>query len=478
MNKESSGGGCLGFLIIAAIIYCVIAAYWQYILVIAIVGIALFIFYKTNKKKKEEARVNWISNHVSQLERATKPFVDVASRLQKELIDGDHYVKNEPDQEKTKVYHDLDERAAYLDVAEQKILEVSNKILLSKFPYLKPAENRAGLEQHIHHLDTMFHNLWSGFDFAPDSDNGKEVEKQLFMKHGLDLDYLKQAREYRLKEFSQFMSSLTYHDESYNPIVIERKIIQAGVTGEKRLQEELELYNDVLTALYNVRLEVDGNSVESDAMVISPKGVFTLEAKNFSSSGSYSIRVTKDGQWQKVWPNGNTEPMKDVVSQANRHVAFKQRFINQALRDKGFDTEYVPVQSIIVIANDNVMIDNQSDTPIIRVSQIYSYIQRQSTTLSNELINEITDLLKTNTLEAKRFPHRSYEKEVEQWLNFIIPTAEYAYRAGLAHKAFLEEITAHTKDNPSMVVHNWYQSVEYPLNVDLDDVKTYEQKTF
>ncbi|MGD6964405.1 nuclease-related domain-containing protein [Fictibacillus phosphorivorans] len=466
----------IGTLIVFLIALYVLVEFWQIILGVAIGTTALYIAYKKHQKKKEDAITNWIPNNVQHLEKVTRGFVERAARLQKGLIESNHYVENEPTSEKTTIYHTLDERAEYLNVAEERLFEVSNKILLAKFPYLRPIKNLIGLEQNIHHIQTMLHNFWRGYDRTPNSDKGKEIENQLFLKNGLDMDYLNQTRTYRTEEFLNFIRSLTNFDESYNPIVIEKKIIHSGLAGERRLQDEIDLYSDVLTALYNVRLEVEGNSVESDAIVVSPKGVFTVEAKNFSSSGSYSIRVTKDGQWQKVWPNGRTEPMKDVVGQTNRHVAFKQRFINQVLRDKGFGVEYINVKSIIVIANDNVMIENESDTPIIRLSQIYNYIQKQPNVLSTELVTIITDLLQENTLEAKRFPHRSYEKEMEQWLNFILPTIEYAYHAGLAHKAFIDEIGKQSGENRSEIFLHGYEELEYPPNVELEDIRRNEQQ--
>ena len=87
--------------------------------------------------------------------------------------------------------------------------------------------------------------------------------------------------------------------------------------GEERVEEELELMSSHCNYLSNVRLEVDGMSVETDNIVFSSNGIFLLEVKNFGEKGSYSLKIAKDGQWQRILKNGEVVPMKDVQAQNN-----------------------------------------------------------------------------------------------------------------------------------------------------------------
>jgi ribosomal protein L27 len=88
------------------------------------------------------------------------------------------------------------------------------------------------------------------------------------------------------------------------------------------------MYKNVWNHLSNIRFEVDGQSVESDNIIICTRGIYTIEVKNYGSKGNYSIQITKDGQWIKVSPNGKSEAKKDVTTQMNRHIAYKQNKVN------------------------------------------------------------------------------------------------------------------------------------------------------
>lgn len=88
------------------------------------------------------------------------------------------------------------------------------------------------------------------------------------------------------------------------------------------------MLSEYCSYLSNVRIEVDGQSVETDNIIFSPNGIFILEVKNFSESGSYSLKIAKDGQWQRVYAN-SVQPMKDVTAQNNRHIFLKERLIRE-----------------------------------------------------------------------------------------------------------------------------------------------------
>ncbi|UZN01439.1 NERD domain-containing protein (plasmid) [Lysinibacillus sp. MHQ-1] len=81
-------------------------------------------------------------------------------------------------------------------------------------------------------------------------------------------------------------------------------MLNLGVKGEDKLQQALDMHSDEFKVLYNVRLQVNDQSIESDALVFSQTGIYLLEVKNFGSSGKYSITVASDGQWLKCLQNG------------------------------------------------------------------------------------------------------------------------------------------------------------------------------
>lgn len=219
-----------------------------------------------------------------------------------------------------------------------------------------------------------------------------------------------------------------------------------GVTGEKRVNDELRMYSQGFINLENIRLVVDGESVETDNIVISEYGIFSIEVKNFSESGSYSLKITKDGQWLKVFNNGEMKAMKDVWSQVNRHLFYKQRFLEQQVpKEMGISKDGMCIHPIVVIANDQIIIDNQSDLPVFRASQIYRYMtNRKGNLLKPEEITYLTELFKKHTKESKSYPvldyvpdlNTRYEKIklIRDYINSLAPISHTYYESILKNK--------------------------------------------
>lgn len=193
----------------------------------------------------------------------------------------------------------------------------------------------------------------------------------------------------------------------------EVRVIGAGVKGENRVNEELEMYGKAWNAFSNIRFEVNGQSVESDNIIVSKKGIFTIEAKNYSPNGTYGIRITKDGQWLKTFSNGRVEPMNNIASQSNRHVAYKQRLISDKYEAKHGDNKFFHIQPLIVIANDTVQVENETDMPIMRISQIYHHIMSQPDILTEDEIAKISEIIKENALPPKKYPLDCYFPGIE-----------------------------------------------------------------
>ncbi|NLK29147.1 MAG: NERD domain-containing protein [Clostridiales bacterium] len=211
-----------------------------------------------------------------------------------------------------------------------------------------------------------------------------------------------------------------------------------GLDGENKVNEELALYDDLLLNIPNVRFEVEGNSVETDNLVISPFGVFAIEVKNLGSSGKFKIKIEKDGRWVKIY-NNSSEPMQNVTSQTYRHIGLKQKLINQELKKLGYH-DYLHIKPLIVMANDNVEIINECDVPVVRISNIYHYISKFPKELDEKMITSIKSIVEENMLPPKKY-------EIEDMSTYIENTMEYLDSNTIFYKNIykvLEEIEKHT----------------------------------
>ncbi|HCG4536101.1 NERD domain-containing protein (plasmid) [Ureibacillus chungkukjangi] len=270
----------------------------------------------------------------------------------------------------------------------EKILESEFKLLTT---FDKP-QLYQNLEDHIKYIEGKYVNDISTIHI-----------KQILIENGIQ-QYISEVKEQLLT----YRKNLTY---AVNSTKQSLSIISSGVKGEANVNNELSLYKDIWNIYSGVRFEVDGQSIETDNLIVCTKGLFSIEVKNYAPNGQYNIIVTKDGQWLKQLSNGGKiVPMeKDVTAQVNRHLALKQRLIHSELKKKhGEDVPYILFQPMIVIANDTVLIQNDTDLPIIRRTQIYHHIIKKPDVLTAEQVNDICSIIEENRLPVKKYSINTY----------------------------------------------------------------------
>ncbi|MGL4873087.1 MAG: nuclease-related domain-containing protein [Clostridium sp.] len=191
---------------------------------------------------------------------------------------------------------------------------------------------------------------------------------------------------------------------------------KSGIEGEQLIDRELNQYPNIYN-LSNIRVEEKDNdgmdqSVENDNIVIARQGVFVIEVKNIGSKGAFSIKIERDGRWIKRY--GKREAiMKSPTEQNNRHILYINKIINRLLKR---DVEnYLDAEGIVVIANDAVTIENQSQNQmVLRKSEIYLYIKKQKNVLSIEEMNILKEYFLKNNLGGKKYPYNDYAFELRK----------------------------------------------------------------
>ena len=119
-----------------------------------------------------------------------------------------------------------------------------------------------------------------------------------------------------------------------------------GVNGERSVRRALKLlsYDRGVKILYNVQLNDSDAEAEYDAIVITPYGLFVVEAKNWNSS----VIITPDGLLER---NDDSGIVYDLVGR----MSIKQALLKEYLGDD-FPKNY---RSILVFSNEKVKVEDQ-----------------------------------------------------------------------------------------------------------------------
>ena len=235
--------------------------------------------------------------------------------------------------------------------------------------------------------------------------------------------------------WQKFVSRYNYLNPSgwMNAFMGDIKGIGAGEVGESRVARELAMYDDQMMVLPNIRLEVDGESIESDFVVVSPWGIYILEVKNLGSGGAFDLLIEQDGRWSKV-RGGYKEPMNSPVHQNERHIVYMEKLLNKEL-GRGIDNRLM-IHGMVVLANDRVTITNHSTNLIKRYDNIIGTIRSGERILKEEEMKQIAEILQNNNLPPKEYPTSNYFKlyfetkvlaeEYMHWRKCTQPLLSYA----------------------------------------------------
>ncbi|HBG8471508.1 TPA: NERD domain-containing protein [Clostridioides difficile] len=240
-----------------------------------------------------------------------------------------------------------------------------------------------------------------------------------------DVEYLKEFLPIDVKSHYDTYSSLNKMIKEYNfeinDIQKSLAIINKGVKGEEAVKNELKWFTDRYKVLENINILIDKEkheTSESDFIIISKNGVFVVEVKNYGSTGDTLI-ASSDGNWYIKDKYENIEPINNIASQNNRHCGINQYLINRELKNRGYNLETkIDCTSIIVIANKEIVIENNTPNTVIRPSEILNVINNHKPNfeLDEKLQDEIVDILKEYSIDASKFPAVSRKEKIEALL--------------------------------------------------------------
>ena len=239
--------------------------------------------------------------------------------------------------------------------------------------------------------DKLFQNKG---EFPITLGRGKELDRELQWSDGT---YITQLDSDKL--FDQLYGKI---DEMENTLSKEIKGRDKGEEGEERISEALNMYRNKYIIRENILLpaqSIGRDSSETDLYIITPKGVCVCEIKNYGKKGE-TLKISRDGMWS-VAKLGRRESVKkdSPVEQNASHCLATEQW----LEENGLPG--IKMIPIIFIANNEVKVENDSPNAIMRVSELYNYINALNLpeVISKEKQQHIADVLeKGNELVTER----------------------------------------------------------------------------
>lgn len=186
--------------------------------------------------------------------------------------------------------------------------------------------------------------------------------------------------------------------------------IEKGEHGEENVHKTLmQVFQDMDTYLLrNINIKYEEASAEIDEIVISRFGIFLIEVKNIGQESSkYEYVIRNDFQEYRRYENGNLIPVeKNICGQIAYH---QQAFVHMICAAHQISAEinpYTIVKSILVIANNQLKLENQSALTVTRsntLSHSISALMSSTPILSTQQMKMILHTIKAYEVPAKSF---------------------------------------------------------------------------
>lgn len=249
------------------------------------------------------------------------------------------------------------------------------------------------------------------------------LKEQLGEFNKFNIDLLSKYINYidSSSDLNEFMSNLVIKDikkfileieNAKNSLYKEYNGLSKGAFGENKAKDVIYTYEDEWNILSNARLNIEGNKIENDFILIDETGVSTIEVKNI---GGYTDTLKIDSLGRAFLLNKFKKEINsyDIIHQANRHQAYLKRFLNKNLNYTG------PISSYIVIAS-KVKIKNESEFNVIGINRIYPTIKANKKVLNSEEINNIHSLILNNLIDSTSYSYTDYISTLEENYRLIL----------------------------------------------------------
>ena len=96
-----------------------------------------------------------------------------------------------------------------------------------------------------------------------------------------------------------------------------------------------------------------------------------------------------------------------------------KKFLNRNLNRTIEDDNYLDVKGIVVIANNDLTVENNSNQPIYRVSEVYRHINEFENVIKYDEMKIIKDILEKNKKYSKKYPVFDYKQEIYNNIDFF-----------------------------------------------------------
>ncbi|MDD5936568.1 MAG: hypothetical protein PUC65_13580, partial [Clostridiales bacterium] len=147
---------------------------------------------------------------------------------------------------------------------------------------------------------------------------------------------------------------------------------------KESINSMMELFDKQAINFDDYSALLDGEIISFDNILITNRGLFLLDIETFDSTVPFELLIERDGCWYKRYQDDNDLPHLEslftTITATNNHNLLKlEKQLNQLL-NRSLD-QYIELKGIVILANDDIMLENNSTQSVIRVSELVTVLR-------------------------------------------------------------------------------------------------------
>lgn len=212
----------------------------------------------------------------------------------------------------------------------------------------------------------------------------------------------------------------------YNLLIEYQAEIQAqvgiaakGDIGEQRVADRLEKSKYADFVLHNIVLDVSdegGKTNEIDTYVITSKGIFVLEVKNYGKADTI-LKITDDDKWDLL-----DKKTGRVIKQEKNPTYQNIRHTNATIKKiKEWMGKDIPVFPLVVIGNNAVTLEFHTNLTVKNVQGLLSYMDsvQGNDVLTKEEMSELKRLFEQADIGSNAFTAKTYREQIYYMMDIV-----------------------------------------------------------
>lgn len=257
----------------------------------------------------------------------------------------------------------------------------------------------------------------------------KNISEQLNMIRKFNINNLIQYRN-KIEELNktkrnsylyliqtEILEFINNYEIAYKNLIADKNRLNKGLSGENKVFKYIEEYSTEWKYIANFCMEHEENKVEHDFIIISPKGIFTIEVKNVGSRDEI-LHFTNTGLTVRKNKKGSIIGDLDILQQSNRHLAYLKKLLFKTLGEK------IRCEQIIIIASD-INVVNDSLIDVIGINNLYPLINSKDNILSENRVEYIYNELNKLNVDQSKYSQLNYADKLTETYKEILKSIIY-----------------------------------------------------